>query len=108
MFRTVPLPLQWTALIGLSALLAGLFTWLGLPASLLMGPMLAGIVLTIGGGSIDVPNGVFSLAQGVIGCMIAGMLAKMFDGAPTSHWGAIIAGALLVIVIATALGWLLN
>lgn len=108
MFRNISKSMQWAALIGLSALLAGLFTLLGLPAALLMGPMLAGIFLTAKGGSIDLPNLAFTLAQGLVGCMIAGMLSKMLGGAPTGHWGVIIAGALLVIVIATALGWFLN
>lgn len=108
MFRHSPKAVQWTALIALSALLGGLFTLLGLPAALLMGPMLAGIAVTVSGGSIDLPGKGFIFAQGLVGCMIAGMLTKMLTGMPTSHWGAIIAGALSVVVIATALGWFLN
>lgn len=108
MFRNSSKRTQWAALIGLSALLAGLFTLLGLPAALLMGPMLVGIFLTAQRGSIDLPNLAFTLAQGLVGCMIAGMLSRMLGGASTGHWGVIVAGALLVMVIATGLGWFLN
>ena len=108
MFRNIPKAAQWAALAGLSTLLAGLFTLLGLPAALLMGPMLAGIAVTAQGGGIDLPNPIFLLAQGVLGCMIGGMLYKMLGSAPSGHWGVIIAGALSVIGISTALGWFLN
>lgn len=109
MFRAASPALQWAALLGLSASLAGLFTLLGLPAALLMGPMLAGIAATSLGGRIDLPDPFFIGAQGVVGCMIGGILSRMFLDLPGSgHLGVIIAGALLVIVISTALGLLLN
>jgi len=102
--------LQWAALLGLSALLAGLFMALGLPAALLMGPMLAGIAITASGGRIGLSEPLFALAQGLVGCMIGGMLSTMMAAAPTGdgHWGVAIGGALLVIVISTILSWFLN
>jgi len=108
MFRAFPVPAQWAALFGLSAALAGLFTLLGLPAALLMGPMLAGIAVTALGGRVDLPDRGFVLAQGLVGCMIAGMMAKMLDGPASGHWGLILVGSLSVIVISTILGWFLD
>jgi membrane AbrB-like protein len=109
MLRSFPKAAQWVALAGLSALLAGLFTLLELPAALLVGAMLAGIAITSLQGSIDLPNPLFLLAQGIVGCMISGILAKMLSVAPgNGHWGVIVAGALLVLAISTALGMLLN
>jgi uncharacterized protein len=58
-----PVP-QWIILVGLSAGFAILLTWLGVPASLLLGPLLAGIAVTVGGGKVQLPRPAFSLAQG--------------------------------------------
>ncbi len=100
-------PARWAALLLLSLLLAGLLNTLRLPAALLLGPMIAGIVISTLEGAIDVPERAVGLAQGLLGCLIGGMLAKLL-GTGSSHWGVLIAGALSVVIISSGLGWVLS
>jgi membrane AbrB-like protein len=101
------LPVRWGALLALSLALAALLTALRLPAALLLGPMIAGIVISSLDGAVDIPEAAFGLAQGVLGCLIGGILAKLF-GTGSAHWGILIAGALSVVVFSAGLGWLLS
>ena len=41
---------QWGVLLTVSAMLVGLFNWAHLPAALMLGPMVAGILIETGGG----------------------------------------------------------
>ena len=101
------LPVRWSALLALSLALAVLFNSLRLPAALLLGPMIAGIVITTLDGEIDIPEKAFALAQGVLGCLIGGILARLL-GTGSANWGILIAGALSVVVFSAGLGWLLS
>jgi membrane AbrB-like protein len=100
-------PARWGALLILSLALAGLLNSLRLPAALLLGPMIAGIVISTLDGAVDVPERGFTLAQGLLGCLIGSMLAKLL-GTGSAHWGVLIVGALSVVVISSGLGWLLS
>jgi membrane AbrB-like protein len=100
-------PVRWVSLLLLSLALAGLLEMLRLPAALLLGPMIAGIVISTLDGGVDIPDWAFSLAQGLLGCMIGGILAKLL-GTGSAHWGVLIAGALSVVVFSSGLGWLLS
>ena len=100
-------PVRWGALLVLSLALAGLLNLVRLPAALLVGPMIAGIVIATLEGSVDIPDRAFSLAQGLLGCLIGGVLAKLL-GTGAADWGVQIAGALSVVVFSSVLGWLLS
>src|SRR4051812_1035585 len=62
---------QWAVLFVSSALLGAIFQVLHMPAALMLGPMVAGIVLSARGGSVRLPPSAFLYGQGVIGCFIA-------------------------------------
>ena len=66
-----PLLHQWGMLVAGSVALGVLFEVIGLPAALLLGPMIAGIVLATSGGSIRVARIPVQVAQAVIGCLVA-------------------------------------
>jgi uncharacterized protein len=100
--------LQWSLLIGISAAVSALLLWLAIPAALLLGPIVAGILVTTNGGEIDVPNRPFVLAQGLIGCMVAKMLPLSIAGEVLSRWPVFVGGALSVIVAGALLGLLLS
>jgi len=104
--RTSPLT-QWAALFALSAAGGALLTWLRLPAALLLGPMLAGMAISAAGGSARVPTAVFSLAQAVIGCMIAKMAPLAIGGEILSRWPLFAFGVSSVIGASVLLGWLM-
>jgi uncharacterized protein len=99
---------QWAVLIGLSAALSALLVWLAIPAALLLGPIVAGILVTTNGGQVDVPNRPFVLAQGLIGCMVAKMLPLSVAGEMLGRWPVFAFGALSVIVASALLGLLLS
>ena len=99
--------LRWGMLLGLSLLLATLLNTLRLPAALLLGPMIAGICVATLGGAIDIPDRAFGLAQGVLGCLIGGILANLL-GTGSGNWGVLVGGALSVVLVSSGLGWLLS
>ncbi|MBB2364117.1 AbrB family transcriptional regulator [Escherichia coli] len=63
--------LQWGMLCVLSLLLSIGFLGLHLPAALLLGPMLAGIIFSMRGVTLQLPRSAFLAAQAILGCMIA-------------------------------------
>jgi uncharacterized protein len=98
---------QWLVLAGLSAALAGLLTVLGIPAALLLGPMLAGVLLTAAGGALEVPGIPYALAQGLLGCMIARALPSSILRDVAGHGLLFALGVLSVIGMSGLLGWLM-
>lgn len=52
-----PAPVQWAALAALSALIWLIWSAAGLPAGLLMGAMIGGIVFGVNGIRLEVPRG---------------------------------------------------
>jgi membrane AbrB-like protein len=67
--------------------------------------MLAGIAIAASGGTARVPNAVFLLAQGIIGCMIANMAPLAIAAEILSRWPVFVFGVLAVIAVSTFLGW---
>ena len=99
---------QWLLLIGISAAVSALLLWLAIPAALLLGPIVAGVLVTTNGGEIDVPNRPFVLAQGLIGVMVAKMLPLSIAGEMLGRWPVFVGGALSVILASALLGLLLS
>lgn len=89
---------QWGLLIVLSAVFAGALELCRLPAALLLGPMIAGVLIATNGGALRVPRPPYFFAQGLIACLIArGINAEIFVTL-SQHGvliGAVIAGILM-------------
>ncbi|WP_307233404.1 AbrB family transcriptional regulator [Pararhizobium capsulatum] len=86
MGRWHPAP-QWAILLVLSLFLAVLLELVGIPAALLMGPMVAAAVCGINGATIRLPRPLYYCAQALIGTMIAesitpGILGNLLANAP--------------------------
>jgi hypothetical protein len=99
----------WLLLIALSFAFGGILVKLAIPAALLLGPLLAGLVIVAAGGQIKVAPRAFELSQGVIGCMIAGMIPRL--GAVSggnNGWILFALGVGGVIIASGALGWLMT
>jgi uncharacterized protein len=105
--RTGTVGLRWAGMIALSAVFVLLLEMLHLPAALLLGPMAAGIVLTISAGAVRVPQPPIIVAQAVLGCMIARNIPVSIIGEIAREWPIFVAAILSVSVASTALGWLL-
>lgn len=98
-------PLQWTTLVTLSIIFITAMNAMGMPAGLLLGPMIAGIIVSAGGGKLYLAPLTFGLAQGVIGCMIANMLPMSICTEIANHWLVFLLGVVSVIVASLFLGW---
>lgn len=99
---------QWAVLLCASAVLAGLLELAGLPAALLIGPMLAAILAGTNGATVRVPRFVFGGAQAVVGCLIAASISPEIFSAFADDW-PLFAGAVLATLAASSfLGWLIS
>jgi hypothetical protein len=92
----------------LSVVLAVLFERLGLPASRLLGPMVAAIALTLYGSAVEAGRGAFICAQGVVGCLLGQSVPGSFLDSMSAHWSALFLGVTTVTVLAYVLGWVLS
>ena len=99
---------RWLQLIILSVLLAALFERFGLPASRLLGPMVAAIALTLFGSGVQTGRGAFICAQGVVGGLLGHSVPGSFLDSLSAHWSALVLGVTTVTVLAYALGWVLS
>jgi len=99
--------LRWAGLLALSALLTVTLEILRLPAGLMLGPMLAGIVFALRGAELSVPRRPFLFAQAVVGSMIGSGIDPAIGADLLAH-GALFAALILgVIALSASLGWLL-
>jgi hypothetical protein len=103
-----PAPVQWAALLALSMLISLLWSAAGLPAALLLGPMIGGIAFGVSGLRVTVPRGPYLGAQAVIGAMVSAaitpaIVATLSQDLPL--FAVVIAATLLG---AAALGWLVS
>jgi hypothetical protein len=103
-----PAAVQWAALLGLSALVSLCWGATGLPAALLLGPMIAAIVFGVNGLHLTVPRVPYVAAQGVIGAMVAVMITPAIIATFTHDlllFSCVVAATLLG---AGALGWFIS
>jgi membrane AbrB-like protein len=98
---------QWAALLVASIVAVALLDLLRLPAALLLGPMAAAILVAASGGTARVPGWTFTLAQGVIGAMVAGSLTPSTLTTIAADWPMFAGGVIAVIALSYGLGWLL-
>jgi membrane AbrB-like protein len=91
-----------------SALLAALLEIIGLPAALLLGPMIAGILIEAGGGTVRVSRSLHYGAQAVIGCMVARAITPDIVHTFLGRWPLFIGVVFAAIFACSVLGWLMS
>lgn len=99
--------LQWFLLFLLSLLISLIFLWLHLPAAMLLGPMIAGIVLSLRGSTLQLPRGIFLAAQAILGCMIAQNLTGSILTTLALYWPVVLLVLLVTLLSSAIVGWLL-
>ncbi|MGO4123958.1 AbrB family transcriptional regulator [Inquilinus sp. YAF38] len=99
---------QWAVLLAVSAGIAALLQAAALPAALLLGPMVAGILVGIGGGTIRVPRQPYLGAQAIIGCLIAGAITPAILVSFLRDWPLFLAIVLATLAASSLLGWLMS
>jgi uncharacterized protein len=99
---------QWAALLILSALIFLAWSSAGLPAGLLLGPLMAGIAFGVLGVRLEVPRWSYIGAQAIIGAMVAAVITPSIV-ATLSHqallFGLVVTTTLLA---AAALGGVIS
>ena len=99
---------QWAVLLAVSVAVAGLLEAAALPAALLLGPMVAGILVGVGGGTIRVPRQPYLGAQAIIGCLIAGAITPAILVTFLQSWPLFLAIVLSTLAASSLLGWLMS
>ncbi|UXM93930.1 AbrB family transcriptional regulator [Bartonella sp. HY329] len=67
----LPKPLKWLCLFAFTAIAIIGLELAHIPAALLLGPMISAIILAVSNVETKIPKLFFTLAQGIVGCMIA-------------------------------------
>jgi membrane AbrB-like protein len=103
-----PTTRDWLLLLGLTIPITLALFWVRLPAAPLLGPMVAGILLAVREGGVRLPEQLFLLAQGLLGCLMAGAIPTDIVAQLAHTWPLFLSAVLAVIAAAAALGWLLT
>ncbi|MCZ4315630.1 AbrB family transcriptional regulator [Comamonadaceae bacterium G21597-S1] len=107
-FGKLPRTLQWFLLLLGSGLLATLIAKLGVPAALLLGPMLVGIVLSTNGATLAFPKLPYFAGQAFLGCFIASKITLQSVLGFFAHWPLFLSTVVLTIASATLLGYMMS
>ncbi|MGC8530324.1 MAG: AbrB family transcriptional regulator [Leptospirillia bacterium] len=102
------IPVRWGLLCGLSGLLATLLTLLGLPAALLLGPMIVAAIFGISGAGIRLPRPLQIAAQGVVGVMIGQTVNPGIASTILHSWPVFLGAVFSVVLASNLLGGILG
>lgn len=103
--QSAPPARRWAALLACSILLAALLQGLRLPAAFMLGPLAAGVLLQMAGGSVKVPPPLTAAAQMVIGCLIAQAINPTILASLARQWPIFCAVVGLAVAASTLIGW---
>lgn len=101
------LPARWFALIVLSGALTATLELAGLPATFLIGPMIAAIALGTAMGPVTLPATGSRLAQAVVGCLIAASIEPSLMDEVVADWPVLVGATLATLIASGALGALI-
>ncbi len=100
--------IQWPLLMILSAVFAFCLQWIKLPGALLLGPMLAGIVWSLNGGTLQLPRKLFIAAQAIIGCLVAQSISSGMLSTFAQHWLLFPFIVFSTIAASSLMGWVIS
>ena len=101
-------PVRWGILVFLSALFGTFLTAIYLPAALLLGAIVAGILVETCQAEIQLPKFPFHISQGIIGCLVANSLTLEIVHSFIHQWPVFLAIVLIIIVSCCTLGWAMS
>ncbi|MCO5070486.1 MAG: AbrB family transcriptional regulator [Rhizobiaceae bacterium] len=104
----LPRGVQWLLLIVLSIILAGALEVAHLPAALLIGPMVAGIVIGTNGGTLRVPKAGFAFGQALVGVLIASSVSLELLSSFFAEWPLFLAVVIATLSASSSLGFLIS
>ncbi|MBS9721104.1 AbrB family transcriptional regulator [Tianweitania sp. BSSL-BM11] len=100
--------LQWACLILGSGVLAVIFETIGMPATFLLAPMMAGIVAGAFGATIALPRLAFNAGQSILGILVASSLSPDLIGSFLSHWMLFLFVVLSTLCASSLSGYLIS
>jgi membrane AbrB-like protein len=103
-----PAAAQWPALLALSALISLVWGGAGLPASLLLGPLLAGLIFGVNGVHLRVPMQPYVVAQGVLGAMVSAGITPAIVTSLGRHGVLFCVVMVATVAGCTGIGWLIS
>lgn len=98
---------QWAILLIASLLLGMLLLVFQVPAALLLGPMIVGVVMGLTGAKVRIDKRFFVLAQAVLGCMIAQSLSPSILTPLLNDWPVVVAVLILTLAASALSGFML-
>jgi len=99
---------RWALLAAASLAVAFGFEEAQLPASFLIGPLIAGIGVRLVGIELRVPRPAFLAAQAVVGGMIGSVLTPSIVHTFVAEWPVLGGSVAVIVVVASATGWALS
>ncbi len=99
---------RWLLLLAFSAAVSAPLELAGLPAVLLIGPMLAGIAVAVRGWRLRVPDPLFMAAQALVGCMVAASITGGIVSTVAADWPLFLAVTASTIGASALMGYLLS
>ena len=98
---------RWAGLAALTLPLALILRETGLPASFLIGPMIAAIVFGVGDSRLRVSRWVFLGAQSIVGCLVARALSGSILASLAQDWAPMLLVVASTVAAGAAVGWVL-
>lgn len=94
----------WAMLIGISAVITGGFIAIHLPAAMMLGPMISGIIMGANGARLHIPNWFLTICFGIVSCLIARSIDPTLLRLVAAEWPLFLISSILVIVFGLGLG----
>lgn len=104
---TLPTHWKWTLLIVLSIVLVTIMEYFRLPAALLLGPMVAGMIFATNGAQLSMPRLPYTAAQALIGCVIADSLDTQIMKRFLQEWPLFIGAVLSIVAMSSLIGYVM-
>ena len=94
----------WLALTALASVLVASLSAIDMPATFLLGPMIAAIIVAVSGARARLPRFFIISAQSILGCLIAAALDSELIDVIAAHWEIFTTFSIATIVITAVLG----
>lgn len=103
-----PAPFQWLSLLALATVISWLWGAAGLPAALLFGPVISGIVFGVNEVRLTVPRWSYVGAQAVIGALVSAAITPAIIATLAHDSLLFVVVTLTTVLGAAALGWVVS
>ena len=104
----LPAVAQWVVLLLVSLAFAAILEFAGMPAAMLIGPMLAAILAGTNGATIRVPGYGFAGSQALVGCLVAASLSPAIFATFFDEWPLFLSVVTATLVASSFLGWFIS